>query len=64
MPGLLLINPRAGPGLDRTTRSARSPDPGSSLEAAVDGEPAVLETPLEFSIEPRALRVLLPRAPG
>jgi diacylglycerol kinase family enzyme len=38
--------------------------PGSSLQAAVDGEPAVLETPLEFSIEPRALRVLLPRAPG
>jgi diacylglycerol kinase family enzyme len=38
--------------------------PGSSLEAAVDGEPAVLETPLEFSIEPRALRVLLPPTPG
>lgn len=30
------------------------------LEAAIDGEPAELETPLEFSIEPRALRVLLP----
>jgi diacylglycerol kinase family enzyme len=38
--------------------------PGSSLQAAIDGEPAVLETPLAFSIEPRALRVLLPRAPG
>jgi diacylglycerol kinase family enzyme len=31
-----------------------------SLRAAVDGEPAALETPLEFSIEPKALRVLLP----
>jgi diacylglycerol kinase family enzyme len=30
------------------------------LQAAVDGEPAALETPLEFSVEPKALRVLLP----
>jgi diacylglycerol kinase family enzyme len=30
------------------------------LEAARDGEPADLETPLEFTIEPQALRVLLP----
>ena len=30
------------------------------IEAAIDGEPAELETPLEFSIEPLALRVLLP----
>jgi diacylglycerol kinase family enzyme len=30
------------------------------LEAAVDGEPAILETPVEFRIEPRALRVLVP----
>jgi diacylglycerol kinase family enzyme len=30
------------------------------LRAAVDGEPASLKTPLEFSIEPKALRVLLP----
>jgi diacylglycerol kinase family enzyme len=34
------------------------------LEAAVDGEPVVLESPLELTIEPRALRVLLPRPPG
>jgi len=34
------------------------------LSAAIDGEPAVLEPPLEFSIEQRALRVLLPRALG
>jgi hypothetical protein len=38
--------------------------PGGRLEAAVDGEPAQLETPLELSIEPGALRVLVPRAPG
>jgi diacylglycerol kinase family enzyme len=30
------------------------------LRAAIDGEPTALETPLEFSIEPRALRVLVP----
>src|SRR5437870_387006 len=30
------------------------------IEAAVDGEPAVLETPIEFRIEPAALRVLVP----
>lgn len=30
------------------------------VRAAIDGEPVVLETPLEFSVEPRALRVLLP----
>jgi diacylglycerol kinase family enzyme len=30
------------------------------LEAAVDGEPDVLETPIEFRVEPRALRVLVP----
>ena len=31
------------------------------LEAAVDGEPDVLQTPIEFTIEPRALRVLVPQ---
>jgi diacylglycerol kinase family enzyme len=32
----------------------------SVLEAAVDGEPEELELPIEFRIEPRALRVLVP----
>ena len=32
----------------------------SRLRAAIDGEPAAFETPLEFTIEPRALRVLVP----
>ena len=30
------------------------------LKAAVDGEPALFETPLEFRLEPLALRVLVP----
>jgi diacylglycerol kinase family enzyme len=30
------------------------------IEAAVDGEPEVLATPVEFRVEPRALRVLVP----
>ena len=30
------------------------------LRAAIDGEPERLETPLEFRVEPRALRVLVP----
>jgi diacylglycerol kinase family enzyme len=33
---------------------------GAVIPAAVDGEPVELQAPLEFSIEPRALRVLLP----
>ncbi|MFN2469095.1 MAG: diacylglycerol kinase family protein [Gaiellaceae bacterium] len=34
------------------------------VTAAVDGEPAELETPLEFRIEPKALRVLVPGHPA
>jgi diacylglycerol kinase family enzyme len=33
------------------------------VRAAVDGEPEVLQTPLDFRIEPRALRVLVPSRP-
>ena len=35
--------------------------PQHRVEAAVDGEPTVFETPLRFRIEPRALRLLVPR---
>jgi diacylglycerol kinase family enzyme len=35
--------------------------PGGRVAAAVDGEPVELETPLELTVEPGALRVLLPR---
>ena len=34
------------------------------VRAAIDGEPAAFETPLELAIEPLALRVLLPASPG
>ena len=30
------------------------------LKAAIDGEPDILETPIDFRIEPRALRALVP----
>ena len=33
------------------------------VRAAIDGEPVELELPTEFRIEPRALRLLLPRDP-
>jgi diacylglycerol kinase family enzyme len=34
----------------------------SRLEAAVDGEPDILRMPVEFRVEPRALRVFVPRS--
>jgi diacylglycerol kinase family enzyme len=34
------------------------------LHAAIDGEPVVLQAPLDFEVRPRALRVLLPRPPA
>jgi diacylglycerol kinase family enzyme len=37
--------------------------PLARLRVAIDGEPAELDTPLRFRIEPAALRVLVPRAP-
>jgi diacylglycerol kinase family enzyme len=43
----------------RFTVNARS----GRLRAAVDGEPETLETPIEFRVEPGALRVLVPRRP-
>jgi diacylglycerol kinase family enzyme len=45
-----------GASFEVTSRAVR-------LRAAVDGEPAVLETPIEFRVEPLALRVLVPRSP-
>jgi diacylglycerol kinase family enzyme len=48
---------------ERAGEHFRIDSPGP-LRVAIDGEPAVLEPPLELEIEPRALRVLLPRAPG
>ncbi len=56
-------------GLRRITWEERScteleiGSPLPRLRAAIDGEPVELDTPLEFRIEPQALRVLVPRAP-
>jgi diacylglycerol kinase family enzyme len=46
---------RSGERFEVTARRA-------SLRAAIDGEPARLQSPIEFTIEPRALRVLVPPA--
>jgi diacylglycerol kinase family enzyme len=58
----------AGSGIVRSSWTERSGErfvvdaAAGHLAAAVDGEPENLETPLEFRIEPRALRVLVPPA--
>jgi len=46
----------------RTSTSFRLEAGRPRIHAAIDGEPAVLEAPLEFEIRPRALRLLLPPA--
>jgi diacylglycerol kinase family enzyme len=48
---------------ERLTERLTIDTPPHHVKAATDGEPAELETPLEFRIEPLALRVLVPRAP-
>jgi diacylglycerol kinase family enzyme len=50
-----------GEGLvERSAKALRIEGSRPTLHAAIDGEPVVLEAPLEFEIRPRALRVLLP----
>jgi len=50
---------------DETTAERLTLDgAAASLRAAVDGEPTRLETPVEFSIDPGALRVLVPATQG
>ena len=48
---------------ERSCTELEIASPLPRIRAAVDGEPAELETPLAFRIEPGALRVLVPRAP-
>jgi diacylglycerol kinase family enzyme len=43
-----------------TTTSLEVDAPGGTLEVGVDGEPVILDTPVEFKIHAGALRVLLP----
>ncbi|HEX7254309.1 MAG TPA: diacylglycerol kinase family protein [Gaiellaceae bacterium] len=49
---------------ERVTTSLTIDAARHRIKAAVDGEPAVFETPVEFEIDPLALRVLVPAAPG
>jgi diacylglycerol kinase family enzyme len=46
---------------ERVAETFRVGGPDGRLRAAVDGEPAEFESPLELRVEARALRVLLPR---
>jgi hypothetical protein len=48
------------PGDERASERFVVDAAAGRLEAAVDGEPDVLETPIDFRVEPRALRVLVP----
>lgn len=48
------------PGDERVGERFRVDSASRRLEAALDGEPDVLRTPIHFRIEPRALRVLVP----
>lgn len=47
---------------ERSGDSFRVDAPEHRLQAAIDGEPVELKTPLELAVERGALRVLLPRA--
>jgi diacylglycerol kinase family enzyme len=64
--GLLYLY--AGSGIVRASWTERKgarfrvDAPAGTLQAAIDGEPVRLETPLDFGIAPLALRVLVPPA--
>ena len=52
---------QAGEGWARwTTTSLEVDSPTGELEVGIDGEPAMLDTPIEFKVHAGALRVLLP----
>lgn len=55
---------QAGDGWARwTTSSLRVDSPTGTLEVGIDGEPVLLDTPIEFKLHAGALRVLLPPPP-
>jgi hypothetical protein len=58
--GLLSLYVMRGGVDERRATHFRVDAAAGRLRAAVDGEPEVLETPIDFRIEPRALRVLVP----
>jgi diacylglycerol kinase family enzyme len=49
---------------DWSTGELRLETHRARLHAALDGEPIVVDSPLEFRIRPRALRLLLPSSEG
>lgn len=49
---------------ERTAERFRIESGPRRLRAAIDGEPAVLESPLELRVEPGALRLLCPPSPS
>ncbi len=53
-----------GLAIDRSAERFVVSAAAGRLDAAIDGEPEVLQTPIEFRIEPRALRVLVPDGGG
>ena len=56
---------QAGEGWARwTTTSLEVDSPAGELEVDIDGEPVVLDTPIEFKIHAGALRVLVPPVPA
>ena len=59
--GLLHLYVLQGGIEERTSTRFVVDAPAETIGAAVDGEAALLRTPIEFLIEPQALRVLLPR---
>jgi diacylglycerol kinase family enzyme len=62
--GALHVYTPGGEPPERTGKEFTIDSVEHRLEAAVDGEPDVLRTPVVFRIEPRALRVLVPERGG
>jgi diacylglycerol kinase family enzyme len=59
--GTLLGSIEVRPALRRwVCESLEMGIPGETVRAGIDGEPMTLETPLRFTIDPGALRVLVP----
>jgi hypothetical protein len=49
--------------VERTATAFRIEASRSRVHAAIDGEPVLLESPLEFEIKPGGLRLLLAGSP-
>jgi diacylglycerol kinase family enzyme len=62
--GMLHLYVLGGPTSGRRGRRFEIDAEKGRLEAAIDGEPEILGAPIEFRIEPQALRVLVPPPRG